>query len=274
MKEQGAQIKFDDGAAYEGFMGVWSRVAGERFLDWLAPAPGGRWVDVGCGNGAFTELLLERAAPVHVEGIDPSEAQVAYAGERLAGRPARFEVGDATALPYADAGFDAAVMALVIFFVPDPVKGVAEMVRVTRPGGSVSAYAWDILGGGFPYAAVMEEMAALGVEPMLPPSVEASRLENLRALWAGAGLVEMETCAFTVERSFDDFDTFWRIAQTGPRIGPRLASMAAADGERLRDRVRARATVAADGQVTYGARANAIKGRVANVPVRLSAASE
>ncbi len=266
MKEQGPQIRFDDGAAYEGFMGVWSRLAGERFLAWLAPAPGGRWADVGCGNGAFTELLLDRAAPAHVEGIDPSDAQVAYAAERLPGRPARFAVGDATALPYPDAGHDAAVMALVIFFVPDPVKGVAEMVRVTRPGGSVSAYAWDILGGGFPYAAVMEELAALGVAPVQPPSVEASRLENLRALWAGAGLVDVQTCTIAVERRFDDFQTFWRIAQTGPRIAPRIAGLTAADGERLKGRVRARATVAADGQVTFGARANAIKGRVPTVP--------
>jgi SAM-dependent methyltransferase len=262
MKEPGAQIRFDDGAAYESFMGVWSRVAGERFLDWLAPAPGGRWADVGCGNGAFTELLLERAAPAHVEGIDPSDAQVVYARERLLGRPARFEVGDATALPYADAGFDAAVMALVIFFVPDAAKGVAEMARVVKPGGSVSAYAWDMLAGGFPYASVMEELAALGVELIQPPSVEASRLENLRALWAGAGLAEVETCTFTVERSFDDFEAFWRIAQTGPRIAPRVTAMTEADRERLKARVRARVTVGADGRVHVGARVNAIKGRL------------
>jgi hypothetical protein len=107
-------------------------------------AAGRRWVDVGCGNGAFTELLLERAAAAHVEGIDPSEAQVAYARTRLADRPVLFRVGDATALPYADGAFDAAAMALVIFFVPEPAKGVAEMARVVRPGGSVSAYAWDM----------------------------------------------------------------------------------------------------------------------------------
>src|SRR5437763_14083475 len=121
-----AQIRFDDGAAYEGFMGAWSRLAGADFLRWLAPAPGLRWADVGCGNGAFTELLFERCAPEEVQGIDPSEEQLAFARARLANAPARFRQGDAMALPWVDDTFDAAVMALVIFFVPEPAKGVAE----------------------------------------------------------------------------------------------------------------------------------------------------
>jgi len=79
------QIRFDDGAAYEDFMGKWSQLAGDTFLQWLAPPPGRRWVDVGCGNGAFTEMLVERCAPIEVQGIDPSEEQVAFARTRLAG---------------------------------------------------------------------------------------------------------------------------------------------------------------------------------------------
>src|SRR4051794_10616423 len=122
------QIRFDDGAAYERYMGAWSRLTGETFLHWLAPPPGWRWLDVGCGNGAFTELLVERCAPTSVDGIDPSEPQLAYARTRPASRVANFHLGDAMALPFADDTFDAAVMPLVIFFVPEPAKGVAEMV--------------------------------------------------------------------------------------------------------------------------------------------------
>ena len=129
------QIRFDDGAAYERMMGVWSRLAGEVFLDWLAPRPGLRWIDVGCGNGAFTELIVERHAPAEVQGIDPSEGQLAYARTRPTTRIAQFRQGDAMALPFPSHTFDVAVMALVIFFVPDPRKGVAEMVRVAAPGG-------------------------------------------------------------------------------------------------------------------------------------------
>ncbi|HEY8976658.1 MAG TPA: class I SAM-dependent methyltransferase, partial [Burkholderiaceae bacterium] len=142
----GEQIRFDDGAAYEDFMGRWSLLAGNAFLDWLSPAKGLRWLDVGCGNGAFTELLVERCAPRSVQGIDPSEAQVAFARTRLAGAPGiTLRTGSAMALPYEDGAFDAVASALVIFFVPDAPGAVVEMARVTRPGGGVCAYAWDLL---------------------------------------------------------------------------------------------------------------------------------
>ena len=114
------QIRYDDGVAYERMMGTWSRAAGEIFLDWLAPSRGLRWIDVGCGTGAFTELLVERCAPAEVEGVDPSEAQLSFARERPVGQIAKFQQGDALALPFSEFRFDAAVMALVIFFVPDP----------------------------------------------------------------------------------------------------------------------------------------------------------
>lgn len=257
------QIRFDDGAAYEGFMGRWSQLVGDVFLQWLASGPGQRWVDVGCGNGVFTEMLVERCAPVEVQGIDPSPEQIAFARQRLAGSVATCRVGDAMALPFADDSFDAAVMALVIFFVPDPAKGVAEMVRVVGPGGSVSAYAWDMLGGGFPFAAVSQELVALGSPVLLPPSVEASRLEAMRALWQDAGLIDVETRTISVQRTYASFEEFWRIAQTGPRVAPRVAAMTPADVALLQDRLRARWVADDTGRIICSARANAVKGRVA-----------
>jgi len=255
------QIRFDDGAAYEEFMGKWSRLAGDVFLDWLDPAPGLRWLDVGCGNGAFTERLVARCAPAAVDGIDPSEEQLAYAREHApAGTKLSYRVGDAMRLPYGDAAFDAALMALVIFFVPDPAQGVAEMARVVRPGGSVSTYAWDMPGTGFPYAAMQEEMEAIGFPRIWPPSSDASRLESLRALWTGAGLVDVETRVIAIERSFADFETFWRIVQTGPRIAPLIAKMSPADLARLEARMQERLPADRQGRVTYGATANAVKG--------------
>ena len=257
------QIRFDDGASYEEFMGKWSRLAGNVFLDWLAPPPHLGWLDVGCGNGAFTELLVERCAPAAVEGIDPSEEQLAYARDHApAGARLSYRVGDAMSLPHADASFDAAVMALVIFFVPEPPRSVAEMARVVRPGGSVSTYAWDMFGAGFPFVAMQEEMEALGFPRLWPPSADASRMESLRALWTGAGLVDVETRAITIERSFADFETFWRIVQTGPRIAPLIAKMTPDVLARLEARMRERLPADAQGRVTCGARANAVKGRV------------
>ena len=255
------RIRFDNGAEYEDHMGKWSRLAGDEFLRWLAPAGRLRWVDVGCGNGAFTELLVERCDPLEVQGVDPSEEQLAFARARLAAAPVRVQSGDAMALPFADAAFDAAVMALVIFFVPEPAQGVAEMARVVRPGGSVSAYAWDILGGGFPFAAMQDEMAALGAPPARPPRVEAASIDALRALWTGAGLEEVETTTIEVQRTFADFETFWRVAQTGPSTAPWIAAMSPGDVELLRSRLRARMAADTQVRITYGARANAVKGR-------------
>src|SRR5579864_4002071 len=174
------QIRFEDGAGYERMMGVWSRLAGDIFVDWVAPRAGLRWIDVGCGNGAFTELLVERCAPAEVQGVDPSDAQLAFARGRPAARLAEFRKGDAMALPSAENRFDAAVMALVIFFVPEPDKGVAEMARVVSPGGMVAAYAWDMAGGGFPFEPIRAELRAMGFQPPQPPSGPVSRMEALR----------------------------------------------------------------------------------------------
>ena len=256
------QICFDDGAAYERYMGEWSQLAGETFLDWLAPKADLRWLDVGCGNGAFTEMLVERCAPLSVQGIDPSEGQLAYARTRPAARVAQFRQGDAMALPFPDDTFDAAVMPLVIFFVPDPAQGIAEMARVICPGGIVTAYAWDMEGGGFPYEALHDEMRGLGVAVPTPPSPAASRIDAMRDLWIGAGLDAVETRGITVQRTFADFDDYWTTILGGASVGPQLAAMAPDDLALLKARMRARLPAEADGRITYGARANAVKGCV------------
>src|SRR6476469_10644638 len=130
-------------------------------------------------------MLVERCAPAEVQGIDPSPEQIAFARTRHTAKVAEFRLGDAVALPFPDNRFDAATMALVIFFVPEPAKGVAEMVRVVRNGGTVAAYAWDLLdGGGFPYEALRAEMRELGVPGPLPPSPDASRIDVMERLWA------------------------------------------------------------------------------------------
>ena len=258
------QIRFEDGAAYERLMGTWSRLVGDIFLNWLNPATGLRWIDVGCGNGAFTQLIVDRCAPAEVQGIDPSEAQLAFGRARSAGRMAEFRQGDAMRLPFADDSFDAAVMALVIFFVPDPTKCVAEMVRVTRPGGTVASYAWDMLGGGFPLEPIHAELRTIGIEPALAPNPGASRMEALEALWTGAGLGEVGICEIKVQRTFADFDDFWKNTLASPSLTSTVAAMAPKDVESLKARVSARLPADAAGRISYEARANAISGRVPN----------
>jgi ubiquinone/menaquinone biosynthesis C-methylase UbiE len=256
-----AEIRFDDGASYERVMGVWSRLAGEIFLDWLAPAMGLRWIDVGCGNGAFTELLLQRCAPVDVQGIDPSEGQLAFARTRPGARLAKFRQGDAMALPFAADSFDAAVMALVLVFVPDPAKGIEEMVRVVRPGGTVATYMWDMLGGGFPLDPIHVEMRAMGLAPPRPSRMDASTMPALRDLLTGAGLEAVETRTISVQRTFAHIDEFWKINLAAPSIAPIIATMESADVEALKRRVRARLQEDARGRIVCDARAHTIKAR-------------
>ncbi|TAL44290.1 MAG: methyltransferase domain-containing protein [Salinibacterium sp.] len=253
-------IRFDDGAAYELMMGRWSVLVGERFLDWLDVPDGARWLDIGCGNGAFTELLVNRCRPADVQAFDTSAEQLAYARTRLpAGAPVTWTEADAMRLPVADAASDAAVMALVLFFVPEPAVGVAEMCRAVRSGGVVAAYHWDVLGDGFPLAPIATEMLKLGVPPRMAPSSAASTLEASAALWQAAGLQQVRTCAITVQRTFDSFEDYWRSGEPSNTLRPMFEDMSAEEREMLKANVRRRLQ-AGDGPLTVSARANAVCG--------------
>src|SRR5436190_21340150 len=133
---------FTDGKAYERLMGRWSRLAGAAFLDWLNVPKAMRWLDAGCGNGAFTEEIIARCAPAGVTAIDPSEEQLAYARSRPGTKTAEFRAGDAQNLPFGDDSFDVGIMALVISFLPEPDKAATELTRVVRPGGWAATYMW------------------------------------------------------------------------------------------------------------------------------------
>jgi len=256
------RINFDDAAAYELFMASWTRMAGAVFLDWLKPPPDRSWLDVGCGSGAFTELIAKLAAPASIEGIDPSQALIDFARTRPTLAAARFAPGDAMALPVADGSHDIAVMALVLFFVPEPARGVAEMRRVVRPGGTIAAYAWDILGGGFPIDAVQAELRRMGLTPALPPSAEASTRYAMQGLWQDAGLIDVETSEIALERRFDGFDDYWTMAMAAPGMRERLGTWEPDRLEGLKQGVRTRLGLPATGPIMTRARANAVKGRV------------
>lgn len=260
-----APYLFTDGKAYERMMGRWSRRVGDDFIPWLA-APGGlRWIDVGCGNGAFTEQVVARCAPSAVAALDPSEEQLAFARTRPGTAMVDYRIAGAQELPFPNASFDVAVMALVIAFVPDAAQAVAEMTRVVQPGGTVATYMWDFASGGAPVSAFSVAMRSLGLDPPNPPHPEASRSDVLQELWNAAGLESIEQTLIRITVAFSNFEDFWdsNRVPAGP-VGKSIAAMSSAVKDQLRARLREQLPIAADGSITFESRANAIKGRVPN----------
>jgi len=258
-----ATSQFNDGAAYERLMGRWSKLIGQQFLDWIAPAKALSWLDVGCGNGAFTEEIIARCAPAAVSAVDPSEGQLAYARIRPGTTLAEFRVGDAQSLPFEHHSFDVVAMALAISFVPDPAKGADEMARVARPGGIVATYMWDFSVGGAPVDPIYRVLRTLGVEPPKPPSAAVATLEGLQALWAKAGLQAIEVKHLRIDAVFASFDDYWESnsAPSGPQ-GVLISRMPPDEREKVHQALRAELRPGSDGRVTVPAVASAVKGKV------------
>lgn len=256
-------MRFDDSAAYERFMGRWSRAAAPVFLDWLAVRPGASWLDVGCGTGILAEALLQHCAPESVHALDPAAAQIAAAAKGpLAGR-AQFHVADARQLPFADASFDVVASALVINFIPDRSLALAEMRRVARAGGLVGAYVWDFAEELSPSGPLRRTMRRLGAEVPAIPGTEASHFDALCALFAGAGLERIETRTIDVCLAYEDFNDFWRSQTPGYAPTTKIIT-AMKDRERMRlmRAVESSLPRAPGGVIEYCAQANAIKARV------------
>jgi len=254
---------FTDGEAYERLMGRWSRLVARTFLDWVDAPKNIDWLDVGCGNGAFTEELIARCAPAAVTAVDPSDDQLAYARTRTGASMADFRVGDAQKLPFADNSFDAGAMALVISFLPDPGRAVAEMARVVRPGGSVATYMWDTLAGGAPVHPIYLAMESMGFMSARPPNPKASDRDAMQGFWEDAGLEAIETRVIRISTVYSDFDDYWdsNVVPIGPQ-GKIIAGMPPGAREELRLRLRDHLSAGPDGRIIYEAFANSVKGRV------------
>ena len=256
--------RFDDGAAYELFMGRWSRAAGSVFLDWLEAPGNAHWLDVGCGTGVFTRLIFDRCHPVAVSAIDPAPAQIEHALRHDIARCASFQVADAQSLPFGDSNFDVVASALVINFIPDPARALAEKRRVARPGGLVAGYVWDFAAERSPSWPLRLGMRQCGVDVPGVPGARNSSLDALASLFERAGCEGVVTTLIDVTVSFADFDQFWQ-AQT-PSYSPIANTIALmTENERLRliEAVRTGLPDYPDGRIEYSARANAIK---ANIP--------
>ncbi|HSM39667.1 MAG TPA: methyltransferase domain-containing protein [Afifellaceae bacterium] len=256
--------KWSAGDAYEPYVGRWSRLVAAEFLDWLALPADARWLDVGCGTGALSETILDRAAPRRIVGIDQAEAFIDFAGRRLGDPRATFRSGDAMALPVEDETFDVAVASLVLNFVADPAAALSEMRRAVRPGGTVAVYVWD-------YAGEMQLMrrfwdAAVALDPAARELDEGNRFPicnpgPLRALFAEAGLGDVQDRAIDVPTVFRDFDDYWSpfLGGQGPAPGY-CVSLSEAKRRSLQEKLRGELPAEPDGKIRLMARAFAVRG--------------
>jgi SAM-dependent methyltransferase len=252
------------GAAYEAYVGRWSRLVARKFLAWLSIPLARRWLDAGCGTGALAETILREAAPRTVTGIDTSLGFIPHAHSRLDGPHARFLVGDLQALPLADAAFDAAVSGLVLNFVTDQLRAVAEIARAVRPGGVVAAYVWDYAGGMQFIRRFWD--AAIALNPAAAALNQGERFpickpEPLAALFQSAGLQAVEGHALDIPTVFRNFDDYWSPFLGGQGPAPAY-TMSLREAERiaLRERLRTELPIAGDGSIHLTARAWAVRG--------------
>lgn len=255
------------GDAYDRFMGRWSRQLAPRFLHWLQAPPSSRWLDVGCGTGSLTAAIFEHCAPAEVTGVDPSAGFLATAQRHL---PAEVTLHCAAAdrLPLADAAVDRAVSALVLNFVPDTDAALREMSRVTSPGGQVAACVWDYAGKMALIRHYWDTAEELGLVP--PGKVQGERFplcqpDALAAAFTDSGLQQVEVSGLEIEMHFADFDDYWQPFLGGQ--GPAPAHAMSLDEEqrtRLRELIRERIPVQADGSLLLAARVWAARGSVAH----------
>jgi len=233
-------------------------------LEWLAAPPGGSWLDVGCGTGALTRLIIEKYMPNEITGIDQSAGFIAHVQNSIIDPRAHFKVGLAQSLDVDSNSIDTVVSGLVINFVPQPGEAILEMLRVTKPGGRIGIFVWD-------YAAGMKMLryfwdAALEVDPGAVEHDEGLRFPicregQLEAAARAAGLKQVEAAPIGVETVFQNFDDYWQpfLGKVGAPPSY-LAALEPEASQRIADRLREMLPYDEQGTIRLPARAWTVKG--------------
>ena len=251
--------------AYEQYVGRWSRSVASAFLAWLGMPAGLRWLDVGCGTGALSESILGLADPARVVGIDASFPFVNYTNRRVTDRRITLMAGDAEHLPVATDSHDCIVSGLMLNFVPNPHAAIAEMARVSCHDGLVAVYVWDYaedmqLMRYFWDSAAALDAAALDLDEGRRFSM--CRPDALEKLVHEAGLEHAQSSPLDVPTVFKNFEDYWSpfLGGQGPAPGYAM-SLSEERRTSLRERIRARLPMNADGSIELMARAWGVRGR-------------
>jgi len=258
------QDKWTDGDAYEVYVGRWSRKTGKKFLAWLDQAPGSRWLDLGCGTGALTSQILQDRDTKSVVGIEPSEGFLKLARQETDDSRASFLQGSGDEIPVDDGAADVVVSGLVLNFIPDKERAMAEMVRSVERGGTVAAYVWDYSG----HVQFMRYFwdAAIALDPAAREKDEGVRFPICRPaalaeLFSGAGLRDVTTAAIDILTPFADFDDYWTPFLSGIAPAPGYcASLDDAARQKLKNHLIEVLPTDPDGMILMAARAWAVRG--------------
>jgi ubiquinone/menaquinone biosynthesis C-methylase UbiE len=250
---------------YEKFMGRWSNLVAQKFLDWLAVPPSSSWLDVGCGTGALTKLILQTCQPKKIISIDLSSEFIFHAKQSTTDPVVSFQVGKAEVLELETNSVDAVVSGIMLNFVPKPEAAVAEMIRVAKPGGTIGIFLWD-------YAEGMEMLryfwdAVVELDSSAKEYDEGIRFPlcrkgNLESLVIKSGLKKVEAIPIEVKTIFKNFDDYWLpfLGNVGP--APAYAmSLGENDKQKLKNKLWETLPVGKDGSISLKARAWVVKGK-------------
>lgn len=251
------------GGAYDRYMGRWSRGVAPLFLTWLAVPPERRWLDVGCGTGALCSAIQRHGSPEVLIGVDPSEGFLATAKVQ-AGASVILRAGSADAIPLRDSEVDVVVSGLVLNFLPDLSRGLAEMARVAARGGTVAGYVWDysdgmdILRHFWDAAAALDDRAAHLHEGT---RFGLCRPDALRCGFEHAGLGDVAVTPIEIAAVFTTFEDYWEpfLGAQGPAPAY-VASIPEDHRVRLRELLRSRLPARSDGSIALRARSWAVRG--------------
>jgi SAM-dependent methyltransferase len=252
--------------AYNAFMGRWSRLIALEYIRWLDPSPGLRWLDLGCGTGALTKVLLELTDPTSILACDPSEPLLSVAQRHISDPRVTFLVGGSDNIPRSLGTMDAFVSGLVLNFIPNPKEAIQSSMQHLASGGIVGGYVWD-------YASRMEFLrvfweAASAIDATAANLDEGKRFplcapDPLRSLFESVGLYEVQVKPLEIKTRFANFADYWEPFLGG--IGPAptfVKSLEPRKRQQLMDHLRARLLPDGDSSFELVARAWAVKGSI------------
>lgn len=256
--------KWNSGDPYDYFMGRWSKLMALEFLKWLNLSHNLKWLDIGCGTGALSEMIYQHSKPSQLTCIDPSKEFLTKAKERLNNK-VEFFVGSATDIPKENNSIDAVVSGLALNFFPELDSALIEMKRISKPGGLIAAYIWD-------YSDRMDLLryfwnAAILIDPNSRELDEGIRFpicntDNLKNAFKQAGLIEVEVTKLDIMTRFKDFDDYWNPFLSGQGPAPSyLASLSKQYHEKLKKEIYNKLPIEPDGSIKLLGRAIVIKGK-------------